>query len=152
MLQAQKILVPVKGNSTDASVVALAAQTAKRNRGQLFVVHVVEVPLNLPLTAELAEARQHADSVLDSAETTANEYGQDIQTEILQARDIATAVVEEACDVEADLVIIGLPYRRRLGQFDLGKTILHILESAPCEVWICREPLPSEHEPVTSRR
>ena len=152
MLQAQKILVPVNGNPTDTSTVTLAAQTAKRNRGQLFVVHVVEVPLNLPLNAELAEARLRADTILDSAEATATEHGQDIQTEILQARDIATAVVEEACDVEADLIIIGLPYRRRLGQFDLSKTILRILEGAPCEVWVCREPMPKEHEPAPTKR
>lgn len=140
MLDAKKILVSVNGNSTDSAMVALAAQTAKRTKGQVYAIHVIEVRRTLPLDADLEEERKRADAILDGAERTAEEYGQEIETDILQARDVGTAIVEEAIEVEVDLIIMGIPYRRKFGEFDLGKTVPYVLKNAPCEVWVCREP------------
>lgn len=141
MLDAKKILVSVNGNSTDSAMVALAAQTAKRTKGQVYAIHVIEVRRTLPLDADLEEERKRADAILDGAERTAEEYGQEIETDILQARDVGTAIVEEAIEVAVDLIIMGIPYRRKFGEFDLGKTVPYVLKNAPCEVWVCREPI-----------
>jgi nucleotide-binding universal stress UspA family protein len=141
MHEPKKILVLVNGNSTDSAMVVLAAQTARRGKGRVYAIHVIEVRRTLPLDADLPEERRHADAVLDRAEQTAEEQGIDIETEILQARDVGTAIVEEAIEAQADLLIMGVPYRRRFGEFDLGKTIPYVLKHAPCEVWVCREPL-----------
>ena len=141
MHEPKKILVLVNGNSTDSAMVALAAETARRSRGRVSAIHVIEVRRTLPLDADLPEERRHADGVLDRAEQTAEEKGIEIETEVLQARDIGTAIVEEAIEARADLVIMGIPYRRRFGEFDLGKTIPYVLKHAPCEVWVCREPI-----------
>ena len=143
MIDAKKILVSVNGNTTDSDMVALASQTAKRTRGQVYAIHVIEVRRTLPLDADLEEERKRADAILDSAERTAEEYGQEIETDILQARDVGTAIVEEAIEVEVDLIIMGIPYRRKFGEFDLGKTVPYVLKNAPCEVWVCREPIAS---------
>ena len=142
MHEPKKILVLVNGNSTDSAMVALASHTARRARGQVYAIHIIEVRRTLPLDADLPEERRQADAVLDLAERTAEELGLEIETEILQARDVGTAIVEEAIEAQADLVILGVPYRRRFGEFDLGKTIPHVLKHAPCEVWVCREPIP----------
>jgi len=142
MHEPKKILVFVNGNSTDSAMVALASNTARRSRGRVYAIHVIEVRRTLPLDADLPEERRQADAVLDRAERTAEELGLEIETEILQARDVGTAIVEEAIEAQADLVILGVPYRRRFGEFDLGKTIPHVLKHAPCEVWVCREPIP----------
>lgn len=141
MLEAKKILVPVNGNSTDSAVTALASETAKRSKGRVYAIYVIEVRRTLPLDADLVEERQRADAILDQAERRAEEFGQELDTEILQARDIGTAIVEEAIDAQADLIIMGVPYRRKFGEFDLGKTVPHVLKHAPCEVWVCREPI-----------
>jgi len=142
MHEPKKILVLVNGNSTDSAMVALASNTARRAKGRVYAIHVIEVRRTLPLDADLPEDRRQADAVLDLAERTAEELGIEIETEILQARDVGTAIVEEAIEAQADLVILGVPYRRRFGEFDLGKTIPHVLKHAPCEVWVCREPIP----------
>jgi nucleotide-binding universal stress UspA family protein len=141
MHEAKKILVPVNGNPTDSAVLALASQTAKRSKGRVYAIYVIEVPRTLPLDADLTEERRRADTVLDEAERNAEELGQQLDTEVLQARDIGTAIVEEAIDAQADLIVMGVPYRRKFGEFDLGKTIPHVLKHAPCEVWVCRETL-----------
>jgi nucleotide-binding universal stress UspA family protein len=143
MREAKKILVPVNGNPTDTAMLALAAQTAKRTKGRVYAIHVIEVRRNLPLDADLVEERDAANQILDSAERIAEELGQRIETEILQARDIGTAIVEEAIEAEADLILLGVSYRRKFGEFDLGKTVPYVLKHAPCEVWVCREPIPS---------
>jgi nucleotide-binding universal stress UspA family protein len=144
MLNAKKILVPVNGNqTTDSTTIALAAQTAKRTKGRVYAIYIIEVRRTLPLDADLVEERQQADAILDTAEQLAEEWGQELETEILQARDIGTAIVEEAIEAGADLILMGVPYRRKFGEFDLGKTVPHVLKNAPCEVWVCREPIPN---------
>ncbi len=140
MLEAKKVLVPVNGNETDAEIIDLAAQIAKRNKGRVYAIHVIEVSRTLPVDADLVEERQRADSILDAAEQIASRWGIDIETEILQARDIGTAIVEEAIESKADVIVIGVPYRAKFGEFDLGKTAPHVLKYAPCEVWLCRTP------------
>jgi nucleotide-binding universal stress UspA family protein len=141
MIEAKKILVPVNGSPTDTRAVSLACQTAKRGRGKVYAVCVIGVPRNLPLDADLTTERAEADTILDAAERVADGWDQAIQTEILQARDIGAALVEEAIESSSDLIIIGVPYRNVLGQFDLGKTVPHVMENAPCEVWVCRGPI-----------
>ena len=68
MLDAKKVLVLVNGNTTDAAMIALAAQTAKRNKAQVYAIHVIEVRRTLPLDADLVEERRTADAILDEAE------------------------------------------------------------------------------------
>ena len=52
---------------------------------------------------------------------------------------------DEATEREADLIICGLPFRRRFGgDFTVGRTIPYILKNAPCAVWVIREAMPEE--------
>lgn len=143
MLNPKKILVPVNGGPVDATVVGLASQLAKRSKGQVYAIYVIEVRRTLPLDADLPSERQEADAVLDQVEQAAEEWDQEIETEILQARDIGTAIVEEAVEANVDLILLGIPYRRRFGEFDLGRTVPYVLKNAPCEVWVCRESINS---------
>jgi len=140
MIETQKILVPVNGNTTDGRTVSLACQMAKRARGRVYAIYVIEVKRTLPLDADLVDQRAQADTILDAAEHIADEWDMEIETEILQARDIGAAIVEEAVESHADLVVLGLPYTKVYGEFDLGKTVPYVLKHAPCEVWVCREP------------
>ena len=139
MLDHSKILVPVNGSSLDATVVALAAQLARRAKGRVYAIYVIEVRRTLPLDADMPAERRDADVALDRVERAAEEADQEIETEILQARDIGTAIVEEAVEANVDLILMGIPYRRKFGEFDLGRTVPYVLKNAPCEVWVCRE-------------
>jgi nucleotide-binding universal stress UspA family protein len=61
---------------------------------------------------------------------------------LLQARDVAAAIVDEATERGADLLVVGLPYRKRFGgEVAIGRTIPYILQNAPCSVWVVREPM-----------
>ena len=57
----------------------------------------------------------------------------------MQARDTGPAVVDEAEEFGADLIVMGLPYKRRFGEFNLGRTVPYVLKNAACRVILFRE-------------
>ena len=58
-----------------------------------------------------------------------------IETVLLQARDVGAAIVDEASERGADLLVLGLPYRKRFGgDFAIGRTIPYVFKNAPCAV------------------
>ena len=88
---------------------------------------------------------EEVQGVLDIAESVAEDYKVTLEPVLLQARDVAAAIVDEAIEREADLLVVGLPYRTRFGgEFAIGRTIPYILQNAPCAVWVVREPIIEE--------
>lgn len=138
-IEAKRILVPVSGKPPDDEMVALACSIAKRSRGEVHVVYVIEVKRTLALDADLPSDAEDGEAVLERAEKVAAECGQEIQADLLQARVVGPTLVDEAIEREADLILVGLPYKRRFGEFDLGRTVPFVLKNAPCRVWICRQ-------------
>ena len=65
-----------------------------------------------------------------------------LQTQLLQARDVGAAIVDEAVSLEADAIVLGLPYKVRFGgDFAMGHTIPYVFRNAPCAVFVVREPV-----------
>jgi nucleotide-binding universal stress UspA family protein len=106
---------------------------------------VVEIDWTLPLDADIAGRSEEVQRVLDTAEGIAESLKQRLEPVLLQARDVGAAIVDEATERGADLLIVGLPYRKRFGgEFAIGRTIPYILQNAPCTVWVVREPMSEE--------
>jgi nucleotide-binding universal stress UspA family protein len=111
----------------------------------VIAVHVVEIDWTLPLDADIAGRSEDVQQVLDSAEEIAEASKVQLEPVLLQARDVAAAIVDEATERGADLLVVGLPYRKRFGgEFAIGRTIPYILQNAPCSVWVVREPMSEE--------
>jgi nucleotide-binding universal stress UspA family protein len=143
--QFRRAVVALSGGRTDRPIVALAAQVAKMSHAELVGVHVVEIDWTLPLDADVAGRSESAQRVLDIAETTAEASRYRLETVLLQARDVGAAIVDEASERSADMIICGLPFKRRFGgDFAIGGTIPYILKNAPCAVWVVREAMPEE--------
>ena len=139
MLQASRILVPVKGNPTDDEAIELACAIARQGRASVHAIHVIEVNRTLPLDAELATEAAQGEQVLSHAEQVAERWTQRLETDLLQARDVGPAIVDEALERDIDLIVLGIGYKKRFGDFDLGKTAPYVLRHAPCRVWLCRQ-------------
>jgi nucleotide-binding universal stress UspA family protein len=139
----ERILVPVNGSELDEEMVRLAAATAKRTGAQLIIVYVIVVRRNLPLDVELEDEVQKGEAVLDRAERAAAEFDVELSSELLQARATGPAIVDEATDRGVDLIVMGVTYRKRFGEFYLGQTTPYVLKYAPCRVWVAREPKPA---------
>ncbi len=133
-------MVPVDGSPASLQAVALACDIARKNKGEVYVIHVIEVKRTLPLDASLEPESAAAEEILARAEEVAHEQKFDVESEILQARDASHAVVDEAVARGVDLVILGMEYQQPFGEFELGGFIEHVMKNAPCEVWVCRHP------------
>ncbi len=138
-------MIALNGGPTDARVVRLAAELGRQYKSQLIGVHVVEIDWTLPLDADVAERSEDAQRVLDLAEATAEQAHYQLEGVLVQARDVGPALVDEAAERKADVLIMGLAYRTRFGgDFAIGRAIPYALKNAPCEVWVVREPMPEE--------
>ena len=138
-MDASRILVPVTGNPTDNEAIQLACEIAAPRQAQVHAIHVIEVKRTLPLDAELQTEAEHGEDVLNQAERMAERYKLTLHTDLLQARDVGPAIVDEVVERGVDLVILGIGYKKRFGEFDLGKTAPYVLKHAPCRVWLCRQ-------------
>ena len=130
----QKILVPVSGSEADDEAMRLACRLAKPRKAKVYSVYVVEIKRSLPLNAEIAPEIQKAEAILDHIESVAEEQDYQVDTDILQAREVGPAIVDEAKERGIDLILMGVKYKRRFGQFSLGNTVLYVLKNAPCRV------------------
>ena len=116
-----------------------------RSPYELIAVHVVEIGWSLPLDADIAGRSEEIQRILDAAETVAEASKMRLEAVLLQARDVGAALVDEATERGADLLVLGLPYRKRFGgDFAIGRTIPYVLKNAPCTVWVVREPIPED--------
>jgi len=141
----RRAVVALNGGTSDARIVRLAAGVARQWKAELVAVHVVEIDWTQPLDADIAGRSEDVQRVLDLAEETAEDCQYKIEPVLLQARDVGAALVDEATEQRADMLILGLPYRKRFGgDFAIGSTIPYVLKNAPCAVWVVREPIPEE--------
>ena len=138
----RRAVLALNGGPSDARIVRLTAEYARFAKAELIAVHVVEIDWTLPLDADIAGRSEDVQRVLDSAEEIAEAFKVKLEPVLLQARDVAAAIVDEATERGADLLVVGLPYRKRFGgEFAIGRTIPYILQNAPCSVWVVREPM-----------
>ena len=137
----RKVLVPMKLGNIGEEMVATAVALAKEREASVEAVFVVRVPRAFPLEGALPEAVQRrADESLAEARALGAENGVDVNTHIIVGRSIGQAIVEEAREHGADLIVLGSsPRWRRQSRF-FSPTVDHILRNAPCEVLVVAFP------------
>jgi len=135
-----RILVAARGNGVDQVAVEMACKIGKKSKAKIFIVYVLEVNRSLPVDAIIKPDLEAAEKVLLEAEEYAQGNDFEVETEIIQARDVGPAIIEVARQNNIDLIVMGLKYKKRFGSFTMGNAVPHVLEEAPCRVLICREP------------
>ncbi len=141
----RRAVIALSGGAVDETVVRLALEFGRASRAELIAIHVVELNWTQPLDADVAERSEEAQRVLDAAEGVAEAMHGKLEAVLVQARDVGAAIVDEAAARDADLLILGLPYRTRFGgDFAIGRAVPYALKNAPCAVWVVREPMGEE--------
>lgn len=135
------VLVGIGESRASLGALSAAGAFAMQTKAPLVAVHVIEVERSLPLDADLDAESRRGEQCLRRAEGVAHEKGFAMQGELLQARTAGQALVEEARTRHAEVVVLGVSYRKLVGEFDLGKTADYVLRHAPCQVWLVREPV-----------
>jgi nucleotide-binding universal stress UspA family protein len=141
----RRAVIALNGGPSDARIVRLVSEQARQTKADLIAVHVLEIDWTRPLDADVAGESDEVQWVLDRAESVAEASKVRLEPVLLQARDVGAAIVDETVEREADLLVVGLPYRKRFGgEFAIGRTIPYILQNAPCAVWVVRDPISEE--------
>src|SRR6478672_5074007 len=93
----KKAALALNGGPTDELVVTLGCQLAMKSAAELVAIHVIEVDWS----HELSDENEAASAVLDQAEGIADHFKVKISGDLLQAREVAAALVDEAIEIGA---------------------------------------------------
>ncbi|MDP9265307.1 MAG: universal stress protein [Chloroflexota bacterium] len=137
-----RILIALAGSAVDPDVISLTAAIAKPAKAKTSAVHIIEVRWNLPLDAVLDADIARGEDILHHGEAIARKLGIELETELLQAREAAAAIVDTAVERKSDLVVLGMPYRKRMGRVYVARTVQNVYLRAPCAVLAYRQEQP----------
>ena len=100
---------------------------------------MIEIPFAQTLDAEDDAAVMRADEILSRAESALREKGVPARTSTVQARAAGPAIVDDANELGADLIVMGLRYKKRFGgQWDAGRTVPYVMRNSTAPVWCLR--------------
>jgi APA family basic amino acid/polyamine antiporter len=134
------ILVPMKLGEIGEEMVATAVKLAQERGAAVEALHVIRVPLDRPLDAELHDEEERAEASLLEAKLLGADHGVEVRGNTVRARSIGQAIVAEAERVGADLIVLGSsPRWRRQSRF-FSPTVDYVLKRAPSEVLIVAFP------------
>ena len=137
----ERILVPMKLGDIGEEMVATAIALAKERGSAIEAITVVRVPRKFALEGELPpEVAARVDASLEEARALGADYGVEVRGDVVRARSIGHAIIEEAERRDADLIVLGSsPRWRRQSRF-FSPTVDFVLRNAPCEVLVVAFP------------
>jgi len=136
-----RILVPMKLGVIGEEMVATAIALAKDAGAEVEAITVVRVPRRYELEGRLPpDVAARVDASLEEARLLGEDHGVDVRTDVVRARSIGHAIVDEALSRGADLIVMGSsPRWRRQSRF-FSPTVDFVLRRAPCEVLVVAFP------------
>jgi APA family basic amino acid/polyamine antiporter len=138
--QFKRILVPMKLGVIGEEMLATAVKLASDHGAEVQALHVIRVPLELPLDAPMLDQEERAEASLAEAKLLGADFGVTVEGTTVRARAIGQAIVARAEEVGADLIVLGsAPRWRRQSRF-FSPTVDFVLRRAPCEVLIVAFP------------
>jgi APA family basic amino acid/polyamine antiporter len=137
----ERILVPMKLGDIGEEMVATAIALAKERGAAIEAITVVRVPRKFVLEGELpADVAARVDASLEEARALGSDYGVEVHGDVVRARSIGHAIVDEAERRNVDLIVLGSsPRWRRQSRF-FSPTVDFVLRHAHCEVLVVAFP------------
>jgi basic amino acid/polyamine antiporter, APA family len=138
-LEYRTILVPIAPGYPSDEAMDFAARLAAERRATIVAMTVIQVPLELPLDAELPEQVAAANRELDEARAIGESYGVRVITRLVRARNAGRAIVDEAKRRGAEIIVVGGPRRVRLAagrRAIFGDTVDFVLKHSPVRVMV----------------
>jgi APA family basic amino acid/polyamine antiporter len=130
----QSVLVAFEEGAYLPGAVATAVQLAARRRRGIHVLVLITVPPNSPIDAVMPKQESHAQSIIDSARVRGGRRVTGHWEKVRPGQG-GRRVVEEARDIHARAIVMGLP-PKRAGSSLFGKTVETVLADRPCRVII----------------
>ena len=138
-LEFRSILVPIAAGYASDEAMDVACRLAAERRASIVALTAIEVPLDLPLDAELPDDVREANEQLDEARAIGDSYGVTVIGRIARTRNIGRAIVDEAIRRNSEIIVMAGPRRVRLqrGRRQIfGDAVDFVLRHAPCRVMV----------------
>ena len=135
-IEYRTIVVPVVRSPESEDALIAAARVAAERRATIAIVHVLEIPLDRPLDADMGALEDRADELLDDAKALVEEYGVRAVTRFVRARSAGRAIVAEAVARNAEVIVLGAPRPRYAGAKIFGRTADYVLKASPTRVLV----------------
>ena len=137
----RRVLVPMKLGAIGEEMVATAVALAKERGASVDALFVIRVPLEHAARRAAARPRG-AGGVRRSPRRVllGEENGVRVEPVSVRARSIGQAIVEQAAEREADLIVLGSSPRWRRQSAFFSPTVDYVLRHAPCEVLVVAFP------------
>jgi basic amino acid/polyamine antiporter, APA family len=137
----ERILVPMKLGDIGEEMVATAIALARESNAEIEAITVVRVPRRFELEGELPpDVAARVEASLDEARALGTDHGVEVHGDVVRARSIGHAIVEEAQRRGSDLIVLGSsPRWRRQSRF-FSPTVDFVLRNSPCEVLVVAFP------------
>jgi basic amino acid/polyamine antiporter, APA family len=139
VLEFRSILVPIAPGYASDEATDVACRLAAERRASIVAFTAIQVPLDLPLDAELPEDVREANEQLDEARAIGDSYGVNVIGRIARTRNIGRAIVDEAIRRNSEIIVMAGPRRVRLqrGRRQIfGDSVDFVLRHAPCRVMV----------------
>jgi nucleotide-binding universal stress UspA family protein len=137
-----RVIVALRDSESVEGLVKLACQITTGMDAELLALHVVEVTPGLPLDADAEVLDEPGKQIPARARQVASEgCARQMTTQLVRARHAGEAIVGEAKDRNAELLVMGYHGRHGLGEILLGSTVQYVSHHAPCRV-IVKIPAP----------
>ena len=136
-----RILVPLVGDElVDGPAIKVAKLLlAGREDVDVSLLHVIEIPFERHLDTEDSAATTRAEEILARSVALLEAAGVPARPLTVQARAAGPAIVDDAQELAADLIVMGLRYKKRFGgQWDAGRTVPYVMRNSTAPVWCLR--------------
>lgn len=136
-LEYRRIVVPIVPGRPSDDALDVACRLAAERGARVVALTVIEVPLELPLDADLPEEERLANDELDEAMAIGDTYGVRVVGRLVRGRSASVEIVREAERRGAEIIVLGSPRKdltRRRGVF--GSTVDRVMRRAPCRVMV----------------
>jgi nucleotide-binding universal stress UspA family protein len=133
MRKAKRILVGLKTLENAVELTDLACRLGARG-ASLRLVHVIELPDNTPLDAQVPNLEAEARKILGTGERVARRSRLKASALVLRAHSVSDALLDELKENKNDLAVLGYHHGRTLGEVVFGTTAKHLATHSPCHV------------------
>jgi len=139
-IKIRKILVPIDFSDSASNIIEWAAYLARESKSKLVLFHAYHLPVEFQqlegayLPPDFwANVKSEAEASLARHETELRESGHSVES-VVREGYAATAIVDEANELGADLIVIGTHGLSGLKHMLLGSVAERVVQKAPCPV------------------
>jgi nucleotide-binding universal stress UspA family protein len=139
-IEIRTILIPIDFSDSARNIVEWAAHLANGSETKLVLFHAYHLPVEFQqlegayLPPDFwANVKSESQASLARHETELRERGHSVES-VVRVGYAATAIVDEATEIDADLIVIGTHGLSGLKHMLLGSVAERVVQKAPCPV------------------